>query len=293
MCSLQAVNAQYYDFSMRSNSYSNLSNSTVISDDEWDYETYFVNPSFKINAIGYELDSISLNETFFGFLFHDNEIGYFYPLTVGISSRGSGLSPISWQEEGTSPNKILKVEFKNAGLDEDNNNTDFLNFQVWFYENDGTIEVHYGPSSIDAQSYNPWSGQGPIVGYENNDVRGIFLEGDSSNPTVKLYSYGINDEVYLSGMPSSGTVYVFGPRRFQISTPTISDAVSFSAYPNPFNNSLTITCNKTADITLTDINGRVIDNFTVDGKYELNTAYLSQGVYFLRCSNGSVMKIIK
>lgn len=58
------------------------------------------------------------------------------------------------------------------------------------------------------------------------------------------------------------------------------------AYPNPFNESLNITAN--GEIKLTDAYGKeVITTITITGDYTLNTAHLSQGVYFLQVKTTS------
>lgn len=290
-----AANAQYYDFSVSSGTYSPITG-TTISDTEWDDEAYTVIPTYDVILFGEVVDSFAITDYGFNIYAGGSTLGYFLPCAGDLVSLGSNESPIKWTETGTTPNRILKVEFANAGTfnDQDGTPSDTINYQVWFLENNNSIEIHYGESIVVQDGDDPWDGfDGPVVGTLLNNAGGILMSGSSSSPTLNTIVFNNPQNYSVTGMPSNGTVYIFTPRKFQVSLPIIADAVSFSAYPNPFNNSLTITSNKTANITLTDINGRVIDTFTVNDKYELNTAHLAQGVYFLQSSNGAVMKIIK
>lgn len=65
----------------------------------------------------------------------------------------------SYKTEGAAGSRILKLEFKNACLQKEletsTSSTLFCNYQIWFYENDKSIEFHIAANTVDRFAVNP------------------------------------------------------------------------------------------------------------------------------------------
>lgn len=76
---------------------------------------------------------------------------------------GFSESPIRTQITGTAPNRIYKLEIRNAGFydeyDASGSFTDSTSFQYWLYEGSNVLEMRYGPSSVQNLGiYYPYGG---------------------------------------------------------------------------------------------------------------------------------------
>src|SRR5690606_35693359 len=58
---------------------------------------------------------------------------------------------LSYKAEHIGSSKILKVQWKNLAI-RNGQAGNFVNFQIWLYQSNGTFEIHYGPSSTNNQS---------------------------------------------------------------------------------------------------------------------------------------------
>ena len=124
----------------------------------------------------------------------------------------------------------------------------------------------------------------------------------SENPALAVS----NGHVYVvwngyRGMPDSSALYfsyspyepnVIGDSRGN----DLPDGIEFSAYPNPFNSSTTLSIGngEPSDIFIYDITGRQIASlFAKEGKAEWNAGAYSSGVYFAKASGGNKSSVIK
>lgn len=90
------------------------------------------------------------------------------------SENDEQLSEISTKIVEGENGRILKVQYKNWGfyndIMEDFISEDYVNFQVWLYEEDNMIEIHYGSSNITQPELDfgngQWNWQG--TSYEDN-----------------------------------------------------------------------------------------------------------------------------
>lgn len=231
--------AQPYNFSQTQTPYSDLTNATVLTTSApWTYATTFTVPVI----FGFDFMGTTYYQWYVeggGFTFFD--VNYYHlalPFMVKLQSKGSigSNSPISYQLDGVSPNRILKVQWKNAGFYYDTTST--INFQTWIYETSNILEVHVGPGNVPNPTlvYQENDSYGPVVGLfefnsQNNCTYSNWLSGAPNaavvnNPTGSIWLYGIS----LSGTPASGTVYIFDPNANSIAE---SSSVSISLYPNP------------------------------------------------------------
>lgn len=179
---------------------------------------------------------------------------------------GPSVSSISYQVVGAAGSRILKVQWKNVGLlddiEQNETSTDFLNFQIWFYETSNKIEMHYGTGQLQDFSF---YGNFPVtlvkaVGYQSQLIEDIhYLTGSQTNPSM-VVSDDIDQfiENSLTGLPSSGTVYVFNP----ISSVNVGE-VAFNddvlMFPNPSTDFVTIQSDVTIkNIVIRDVLGREV-----------------------------------
>jgi len=212
----------------------------------------------------------------------------------GTKSKTS--SAMNYEIDGTSPNRIIKFEWKNAGLSY-GDTSDYVNFQMWLYEATSNCEARFGASSIKNISNAFGAGvPGPNIGLffaslkkkDNNKIlKSYYLSGSLINPKLNT----TNTAVSLNGMPTNGTVYTFVYGGTSGIDPVSVAQTSVSIYPNPATSMATIQLNlhNAADVNvcLNDITGKTIGTVfhgNIVGQREifLNTSGLPKGMYILR-----------
>lgn len=304
------TNAQnYYNFTKSTATYADLTGATSMNNGQvWQYEDFGpVNSPFSVYVFG---------ETFSSFGFEDDnfvliktlptgeEYVYLAPISAYVQDRngtGAGVSqsPISYKIEGASGNRILKLELKNVGLEEEfdaNSTTNlFINYQVWLYEVDKSIEFRFGANNVtnlamlnDEGTY--WS----IFLYEatNSDKAGA-VTGNIATPTYGEYVDPSQISTNLSALPTANTVY-----RFAVNPLAIKDQerIDFSMYPNPTADALHLTFkdNVRKPYSVYDLVGREVLKGSIDdtNQAQINVSTLQKGTYILRIA-GSTQKFIK
>lgn len=189
------VLAQNYSLQQLEASYSDLENDTILSSGDWVGELYNFQLPFSVRIGNSDITRI--------YIFSD---GDFYRQTggqyrnimyaygnCGLKHRaGDSTSHISYVVQGESPNRIAKVQFKNVGFAGDETNTDFTNFQVWFYEGGLVNELIFGPTEMaQMRAFN--GAYGPLLGMGNQIV-----QGTPASATLGTSYSGLN------GVPGSG-----------------------------------------------------------------------------------------
>lgn len=114
----------------------------------------------------------------------------------------------------------------------------------------------------------------------------IPLSGDTLTDTVMVIlsipgEYADTAYSYIRSYPSS----IVGMEENQIKNATLN----LNVYPNPFTGKTTITVNEDAIITITDINGKLISEFSVLANKRqswLPSDEFGSGLYFINASNG-------
>ncbi len=171
---------------------------------------------FTFEFLGKKFDSVSIESS--GRLIFDNDHYFFADAFTEISlqdigyEKGQSLSPISYKNEDIGSGKVLIIQFKNAGFE--NDNLSVINFQIRLYENN-EFELHMGPSKIN--NYSTTFINGPycviqkIAEFDNPNMIGYQLAvyGNSENPNIASNS-GNNLDPFaykLSTMPPLGTIY--------------------------------------------------------------------------------------
>lgn len=224
-------------------------------------------------------------------------------LGVWFTDLASGSTgTITYATQGSAPNRIFVVQWKNvpANYDETNTTTK-LNFQIQLDEGTNIVEYHYGP--IVAGTFN---GTGASIGlkdYIGGDYRYFDIARDSSGVASQLRE----NLIPFNGWPGQDSCY-----HIDTNTPAedVKDGKSlpmvFSLrqnYPNPFNPSTTIRFDvpKSGNITLEvyDLLGRkVMDlagGFHQPGSYTVtaNFAGYASGVYLYKLTAGDFREVKK
>lgn len=178
---------------------------------------------------------------------------------------------------GPAGNRVLNLQYKNIKFAHDWTGQDSINYQVWLYESDNAIEIHFGASSVlcPQSYYVPGIGtaSGPAIGFEH-----MWLTGNPLAPTTST-----GDISYLNGTPTEGTVYRFAPNATSIEITRIKKELSL--YPNPATDILILPENtKNSQFIITDLNGRQMqDGHLSDGIINIRT--LPPGAYLLNTTD--------
>lgn len=241
-------------------------------------------------------------------------VNWFLPIgwDGGVCDRGvkSGIpkSPIRFQTDGVSPNRIFKVEMFNTGFFYDclvNGAQDSLNIQFWIYETSNIIEIRFGSSYLMNPTPYPRLGAFgvPIFGYIKDDsistimgitrtykfAKGYNLTGNPNAPIVdSFYNYS-SPIPGLTSYPDSGTVYRFIPKAVAASIGESTIATKFQVYPTFTTDNITVlsTHNAATTARIIDQNGRLV-SFIERVEKGTNTIDVSQfatGNYVLEMAN--------
>lgn len=290
-----ALRAQV-SFTNSTGTYNQLTGATqLLKDSVWDELDYNTVPTdmiiplgFKIKYNGVEHDTL--------YLYDANIIGDNKKVIFGngldMVDRGyaenKSKSPIYIKREGTLPNRIVKIEFRNAGFyDEfDANGTldDSLTLQYWFYENGNKFEFHAGPSSLSGKfpDYLDFVTVGILP---QDDAPLAALQGASTSPELT------SDIATLAGLddfPASGRIYTFAMDPNYTGVSKVSTEDSRVYYSNQ------VICAKSNDIKglrIFAVNGKEVlrANFSNN---QINVSQLPTGTY-VAIYKGGVLKFIK
>lgn len=300
-------NTNYYNFSTFSEPYVDLvSPISMNNGTQWDWDEFGpFNASFPITLFGLEYDQFMFYDDYFSVANSTNTDELYTlldPVGAYIMDRGynggASLSPISYKIEGATGSRILKMEAKNVGFENEDWNDDtlnlFLNFQVWYYEADQSIEFRYGPTNIttaDITNYlDTWL---PAFGHTNDiDFLNIgYLEGASTTPIYNEVDIDEADELEPVGLNSpvaANTVY-----RFAVNTLANNDQdkVEFTMFPNPATNVINLTFEENIDnsYSIYDMTGRQVikGKFNNEQYSQINISELSNGSYVIRIGSTS------
>ena len=289
-----------YEFSQSTASYQELANGIQLNDADtpWDDEEYTINPGFTFKIFDQDYSALTLeaNGTLYSTFANGDSTVYlsvFGDLDLGadLIDRGvligTSISPIRYQVDGVTGNRILKIEWKNAGFYEELELTitlnDFVNVQCWIHEADGCIEYHMGPTVAAATSY--YGADGPVIGVGKFDNFteffdwGYYLINQPATPNV------INEFEPLTGTPSDGSVYSFCPSPIVVSNKELlTESASLSIMPNPVNDILNLQLKEAKLISLAvyDMKGQLVLSPTLNTSSSFSVADLSSGLYLLK-----------
>lgn len=279
--------SQYYSFSVSNGTYTELEDPVSLNNGQvWNVLELGFPIGFNFPYFNSVVDSL--------FFFQDgssstlsssNEDGgihqLFIPFGAALVDRGYGTSvsqsPVSYKLFGLPGNRVLKIEWKNAGfygeLQFNGTTSDFINFQMWLYEISGNIEVHYGPSLFNYPQFDFTFESGPAVSliplYNwDQDIfspNSLWLIGNPTNPEM----IASEDIYFLGGIIEPNTIYEF----HNLLVEAVNNLVHVPVvYPNPVFDRLNLRLNSiyTSPVTIIicDISGRNVYNATTNPNQE-------------------------
>lgn len=286
--------SQLYTFTLASNPYSDLTDTTSVNNGTvWDDDQFKIPIGFYFEILGDTFDTITISEGLVTFG-KDQAVAisvFGYALAgADLVDKGYGdsisMSPINYQLTGTSGSQILKIEWKNAGFYDDQvPYNDFINFQLWLYEANDDIEIHFGTNSVDTSSY--YNAFGAIIGVSYYDpffyifINGVFLNGLASSPSLDTFLAAIVET------PANSTVYRFSKNYNHTNHVLLRPDI------NVFLTNHSISINLDAGITsdkyrleLVKLNGQVITKIDLmPGENKIRTNYFLPGIYLIVISN--------
>jgi hypothetical protein len=267
VCVCSATAQTLYSFLHKSEAYTELANSTPFGG---------VIPAipvpFAFNMAGLANDTI--------FLLNVNFKMDYASSSPGFVAFGADMvnGTKSYEVTGTAGQRILKLQFKNMNFAHDFNVSDTIDYQVWFFEADNSIEVHFGRSYIQNAVWSYYYNEGgPYVGLYQSVGGGYYrlnLKGNASAPVADTAA-GLR----LQGTPVSGQVYRFAPQTTGI--PAISEFLA--VYPNPSDGRFYIrTRGKTGvNVSIRNSLGQLVYHKIGHSKDELLQTSLPAGIYLL------------
>lgn len=303
------VSAQnYYNFTKSTATYADLTGATSLTNNAvWDFDFFGpITSPFNIDVFGQTYNTLNFEDDYFYLESSTNanfysEIFpvYAYIMDRNVSGTGNGVSPISYKVEGASGNRILKLEVKNAGLemefDSSGTTNLFLNYQIWFYEADKSIEYRYGSNNVTSvASLNDEGVSYILLSHEDsNNIKGGFVNGTIASPTYTEVTNPTSNPTNLNGLPTANTVY-----RFALNPLAVKDQekIEFSMFPNPTNDVLNLTFPETVNkpYSVYDLMGREVLKGSLNNttQAQINVGTLQKGSYILRIA-GSTQKFVK
>ncbi len=283
MCIYTFSTAQNYNWSKSTGTYTPLSSPIVVSGSTpWTpFQSHTVPIGFNFVFYGQTFTSIWIEGS--GFCRFD--INYYYlinPYTVQMQDLGTGgpssLSPLSYELTGTTPNRILKIEWSNCEPVDDPGS--IVNFQLWLYETSNTIEVHIGNCNIISPSaaFQGNATDGPVVAiFDYVQSIGKATNGTPPSETgATLSSITTPFDYSMSGVPTNGTIYIFSlPMALEESS---DDFVAI--YPNPTNDFTGFWGPSDFSFILKDLSGKIVRQGMSNTIMDLTG--LPSGVYYLQ-----------
>lgn len=296
------VKAQY-TFISKTTPYQELSNPISLNQGQvWNNGSYFpVYFNFNFSILGQNYTAVNvkagggLNFPGLGmkelFVFHTPFGGYLLSDKDSVTSE----SDISYEVSGTAGQQILKVQWKNAGFVQwytTSDTNDFVDFQVWLFEADNHIEVHFGPSLTDPGTYGfPNANGNPNPGssfkFWFDSCSNVFgLSGPANLPSYLYFNSCTPNYVFIDGTPSNGMTYILNPPGMSIDE---YSNIDFSLYPNPAAQFISVSDLKKpgeiSHIQITNNTGTAVLNFEKSDiafpDFEIQIEFLPDGVYFL------------
>jgi len=278
-----------YSFVTDFGTYTNLTNATSLNNGQvWDDPSYVVNIPFTFILNGTTISSLSFDFGLGGVLGFEspNDIQFLMPFDVDLIDRGYGsgtsLSPLSYEVEGATGSRKLKIEWNNVGSYDDDDLTMYINFQLWLYETSNIIEIHFGPNMIDDPGTFYDGESGAFIGITSYDyilddvVNSHFLFGNASMPVLQA-AYAT-----ITGTPADGSVYRFVPL-FPASIESNVSQNLISVYPNPAADILNIS-NLTGitEIQIHDYTGSQVLYQKINTEQNtIDISHLAAGLYFI------------
>ncbi len=312
-----------YYFSVEENaSYTPLSDSVSLNNGQlWDDPEFLIPLGFTFSFYDFESDTLYTTgpQTLIFLDPNEDTQPLLVPYGSDIIDRGYisdtstvSESEVSYKIEGTPGNQIAKIEWKNVSfyneMDEFGTTNNFLSYQLWLYEENGDVEVHFGPNNIKNDQLvhdglGVWVGMVNSFDFVNEEFEELwYLAGDPQAPEIDTL-FSIDDFDMFMGInndPADGTIYRFSTSPPNAVVDTYVDQ-QVSVYPTLANDYVFVSVEDPAiqqkQITVLDGSGRqIIKQAMSDQLFKLDIKDLSKGFYFIHVLTEKGMttkKIIK
>lgn len=231
-------------------------------------------------------------------------VPHFSDLQDRDTSMSGSFSPISYALSGSAPNRIFKMEWRNAGFFNAIDNgvyDDSVSFQLWLHEGSNLIDVVFGPGNYVSPSTDLYDGSaGPRISIFDSinvaDLTGkniYFFTGPHDNPTLDSLDdiTAIPVTACVTGHPASGRVYRFIPYTDPVigvgyTTYTETKDHDIRHYAGSGQLTVDIFTATTWKAHILDANGRLIQNLTLNpGSQQIAVNQLPEGMYFMVLEN--------
>ena len=268
----------FYNFNDTTIAYSNLVGSTVTS--AWTNEVAI---AFKFKFFGRSVDSVRIQPNYIYFTQNEDD-----NITLGqenyvAENNNPSLSPISYLISGTTPNRIMKIEYKNIRVNTGDMATEYIeNNQIWLYESDNSIEFRFGTNSVTDLNFNTFFYT--LLDFDNSPYLGV--SGTLAAPTfMRILNSGTFKG--LPEHPTANTVYRFSPNE---NSSSVADINTLKPYQISYNeNGVNIKSTEKLNAELFDLSGKLIYTFTIDNNSsKIETNNLPKGVYLIKLNNDKV-----
>ncbi|WP_317899832.1 T9SS type A sorting domain-containing protein [Aurantibacillus circumpalustris] len=216
------------------------------------------------------------------------DVAFSYIDTIDATSR------ISYATNGTAGSKILKVQYKNFKLSYGQGGN-FINTQIWYYQQTGVIELHYGPRSTNnASGFNTSNGPNIGIFYSPDNFGSCYekLWCNGSPGNLSLDSAATLVFSAMSGVPDQGTVFKFTPKTTAtvstVSVNELSKANGFELFPNPASTAVEIKGDfASARLDVYDLTGKIVKQISgiATNTIEINISDLPEGFYNVAINN--------
>lgn len=310
-----------FQFSYEQGTYTDLENPVSLTNGQlWDDPNFTVPLGFDFEYLGQTVTTLNSNENLSGAMLlagigSSDGINMIIPYFSDLMDRGSlgneSLSEINYEIVGESPNKIAKIEWKNAGfydeITENFESTSFVNLQVWVYEGSNVIEIIFGENDINTKIAHEFGGAS--LGFVKNLNFNAYsaelvwnLFGNPYDPEIselKDVDIQYTDPPIFIADPQEGTIYRFVPNDFVSSAKQMTTLTSASVYPTIVSDQLFIENNSQGQIEVQIFDGigsQIATYSFLPGIQKIDLSSYGQGMYFVNLQQGNAIsnqKIVK
>ena len=222
-----------YSLSISNEDYQTLENPQIITQDNYDKDTaYPIVLPFEFEMLDQRSDTLWVTSNGFIALGGEyNDTNYYainaFEFALQSFLVDASTSPIQYEITGDDGNQIAKIEWKMSYFRALEGLFDFVNMQVWLYEQNNSIELRYGNSTTELIQYqfeveDSLGRFGGIVGVAHvtpDLYSGTNLTADSESPVLEgeIARDAQTIGPFRLDFPASGTVYTLT----KISTATV------------------------------------------------------------------------
>jgi hypothetical protein len=299
-------------FSIAEEVYAPLENDTVISMGAWDDENWVVPIGFVFHYMYQSYDHIVFfgpmggfgSEISFGDPQSSNTFDVLTPCLIDVveTASNSDISTVTYVTEGVAGNRIFKLQWNNCGVVGDPNGTMRVNYQVWLYENNHSIDFRYGPNidfdntttgftnGLPAFFINNWNTDLP-----NDNCAGLWImQGETTSPNFDFH-FDTNDifsSTHLDDLPADGIVYHFGGEANSVLEP---GRLELLAYPTMATSLVRVqSTSALQSVMVYDQMGRqVMDLGNQPSSFIIEVSSLANGIYTIVAGQNQTARFIK